>query len=83
MAGLPEVKLAAADGREMSGATKFGGEATFIQGNYTPDCCAHKMTLLAQLDGLDYAEAELPDSALVYVWLCRQCFDVRAEMQCM
>jgi hypothetical protein len=83
VAELPEVKLAAVDGREMSGDTKFGGKPQFIQGNYTPDCCGQKMSLLAQLDGLDYKEAELPDSALVYVWLCRRCFDVRAEMQCM
>jgi hypothetical protein len=41
------------------------------------------MILLAQLDGLDYSEAALPDSSLVYVWLCQQCFDVRAELQCM
>ena len=41
------------------------------------------MTLLAQLDGLDYPEAELPESSLVYVFLCRQCFDVSAELQSM
>jgi hypothetical protein len=83
MAELPEVKLAAVDGREMSGDTKFGGKPQFIQGDYTPDCCDQKMILLAQLDGLDYKEAELPDSSLVYVWLCQKCFDVRAEIQSM
>jgi hypothetical protein len=81
MSELREVKLAAVGGREMSGDTKFGGIPQFIQGDYTPDCCGQKMALLAQLDGLDYKEAELPDSALVYVWLCRRCFDVRAAMQ--
>jgi hypothetical protein len=38
---------------------------------------------VAQLDGLDYPEADLPDSALVYVFVCRRCFDVSAELQCM
>ena len=80
---LPEVKLVPTNGREATGDTKFGGVATFIQGDHTPECCGRKMTLLAQLDGLDYREAELPDSALVYVFLCRQCFSVSAELQCM
>ncbi len=80
---LPEVKLIPADGREISGATKFGGKPTFIQGDHTPECCGARMALLAQLDGLDYPEAELPDSALVYLFLCNQCFGVSAELQCM
>jgi hypothetical protein len=80
---LPEVRLAPADGRDVSGDTKLGGRATFIQGDHTPDCCGQQMALLAQIDGLDYPEAELPDSALVYVFLCRKCFEVHAEMQCM
>jgi hypothetical protein len=80
---LPEVKLMPADGREASGETKLGGEATFIQGDYTPECCGGRMVLLAQLDGLDYPEARLPGSALVYVFLCRKCFGVSAELQCM
>lgn len=80
---FPEVKLVPADGREVSGATQFGGKATFIQGDHTPECCGRKMTLLAQLDGLDYPEAKLPDSSLVYLFLCQQCFDVHAELQCM
>jgi hypothetical protein len=79
---LPELKLAPADGREVSGDTKLGGEPTFIQGDHTPECCGQRMALLAQLDGLYYPEAELPDSALVYVFLCKQCFEVHAELQC-
>ncbi|WP_152049227.1 hypothetical protein [Tautonia marina] len=77
------MKLVPADGREVSGGTQFGGKPTFIQGDYTPECCGHRMVLLAQLDGLDYPEARLPDSALVYVFLCPKCFDVSAELQCM
>jgi hypothetical protein len=80
---LPEVKLIPPDGREVSGNTKFGGKPLFIQGDPTPECCGRKMVLLAQLDGLDYLEAGLPDSALVYVFLCRHCFEVSAELQCM
>jgi hypothetical protein len=83
MGELPELKLLPADGREVSGASQLGGRATFIQGDHTPVCCGRPMSLLAQLDGLDYPEAQLPDSALVYVFLCRQCFDVSAELQCM
>jgi hypothetical protein len=80
---LPEVKLRPADGRESTGETKFGGKPTFIQGDHTPECCGRRMVLLAQLDGLEYPEAQLPDSALVYVFLCPHCFDVSAELQCM
>ena len=40
--------------------------ATFIQGDYTPECCGRRMVLLAQFDGLDYPEAKLPDSTLIY-----------------
>jgi hypothetical protein len=80
---LPEVKLRPIDGREVSGDTKFGGKPTFIQGDHTPECCGKRMVLLAQLDSLDYPEGELPDSALVYVFLCPLCFDVSAELQCM
>ena len=80
---LPEVRLIAADGRGVFRDTKFGGKPTFIQGDHTPECCGRRMVLLAQLDGLDYPEANLPDSALVYVFLCPQCFDVSAELQCM
>jgi hypothetical protein len=82
MTDLPEIKLTRAAG-PTTGETKFGGQPTFIQGDHTPECCGRRMTLLAQLDSLDYPEAELPDSALVYVFLCRQCFDVQAELQCM
>lgn len=81
--GLPEVKLLRADDREACAGTRFGGWPQFIQVDNTPDCCGRPMALLAQLDGLDYPEAELPDSALVYVFVCRQCFDVSAELQCM
>lgn len=83
MEELPEIKLVPADGRSVSGDTKLGGRATFIQGDHTPECCGRRMILLAQLDGLDYPEAQLPDSALVYIFFCRQCFDVHAELQCM
>ena len=83
MEELPEVKLVPTDGREVAGSTKLGGKPSFIQGDYTPTCCGQKMVLLAQVDGLDYPEAEMPDSALVYVILCRRCFDVSAELQCM
>ena len=80
---LPLVKLLPADGRDVSGATHFGGMPTFIQNHRVPECCGHPMSLLAQLDSLDYREADLPDSALVYVFICRSCFDVQADMQCM
>ncbi len=83
MVELPEIILSRADGKPGTGSTKFGGAAEFIQGDYTPDCCGSRMTLLAQLDGLDYREADLPDSSLVYVFVCSHCFSVHAELQCM
>ena len=80
---LPKLKILYADKREISGASYLGGSATFIQADRTPSCCEHKMQLLAQLDSLDYPEAELPDSALVYVFVCPHCFVVDAQLQCM
>lgn len=80
---LPEVKLLRPDGREMSGDTHFGGRPQFIQAHHTPECCGRPMALLVQLDGLDFPEAELPDSALAYLWVCRQCFQTSSDLQCM
>jgi hypothetical protein len=80
---LPEVKLVPADGRDVPGETKFGGRPTIIQGHRPPECCGVTMQLFVQVDGLDFPEAELPDSALVYLYLCRQCFGVSAHLESM
>ena len=83
MGQLPELKLLPADGRPASGETKLGGKPQWVQGDHTPECCGSRMVLLAQIDGLDFPEAKLPDSALVYTFLCPQCFGVSSELQCM
>lgn len=80
---FPEVKLLRADGLPGTGDTKFGGRPQLIQSRVTPNCCGQPMALLAQLDGLDFPEAELPDSSLAYIYVCRQCFEVEADIQCM
>ena len=82
MGPLPEVNLMRADGCPTSNGTKFGGLPQFIQCDSTPDCCGRPMALLARLDGLDFPEVDLPDSALAYLWVCRQCFQVSSELQC-
>jgi hypothetical protein len=78
---LPEVKLLFADGRASNGATQLGGRPTMTHPR-TPECCGRPMALFAQLDSLDYPEADLPDAGLVLVWLCRQCFGVHAALEC-
>jgi hypothetical protein len=83
MNDLPEVKLLPADGREVSGDTKFGGKPQFIQSHNTPECCCQPMALLVQVDGLDFPEAGLPDSSLAYLYVCRQCFQVSSDLQSM
>ena len=79
----PEIPLLPVDGREVSGDTKFGGLPQFIQSRNTPECCGRKMTLLVQIDGLDFPEAQLPDSSLAYLYVCRQCFETSCDLQCM
>ena len=83
MGDFAEVKLVPADGRAVSGDTKFGGQPTFIQSRNTPECCGRAMSLLVQIDGLDFPEAGLPDSALAYLYVCRECFEVSSDLQCM
>lgn len=80
---LPEVKLLRSDGQQMFGDSRFGGHPQFIQVNNTPDWCGHAMALLVQIDALDFPEANMPDSALAYLWVCRQCYQVSADLQCM
>ncbi|MGL6075848.1 MAG: hypothetical protein ACRC8S_16960 [Fimbriiglobus sp.] len=78
---LPEVKLLPADGRTTTGATQFGGQPILIYPS-PPECCEETMTLFAQLDGLDYPEADLPDAGVVLVYLCRECYGVHASLEC-
>ena len=77
---LPELKLLPADGRTSSGATQFGGKPVLTH-SFPPKCCERVMTLFAQLDSLDYEEAELPDAGVVLVYLCQQCKGVQASLE--
>lgn len=78
---LPELKLLPADGRTPTGATQFGGRPVLTHPS-PPECCGRAMALFAQLDGLDYPEADLPDAGVVLVYLCRQCLGVLASLEC-
>lgn len=62
--------------------TKLGGLPQWIQNEWEPDCCGEAMTFLGQFDSLDIPKAELPDSAIVYVFFCRKRFDTANHMQC-
>jgi uncharacterized protein YwqG len=83
MAELPEVRLAPVPaGVKGSAGTKLGGKPQWIQAEWRPECCNQPMSFLGQIDSLDIPEAELPDSALVYVFFCPECFDVDCHLQC-
>ena len=71
---LPEVRLIRADGRPTHGATKFGGMATFVCGEFKEECCGQRMVLLGQFDELDFPDAILPDRMVVYVFICLKCY---------
>jgi len=80
---LPEILPApvARDSNNPS-ATKLGGKPDWIQTEWQPRHCGQPMTFLGQFDSLDIPQAGLPDSALVYVFFCAQCFAVDAQLQC-
>lgn len=62
--------------------TKIGGEPSWIQNEWKPECCGQRMLFLAQIDSLDIPEVDFPDSALVFVFVCTKCFETTSQMQC-
>ena len=83
MKELPEIRLVVADtSAGQPAGTKLGGKPDWVQSEWQPACCGQPMTFLGQIDSLDINEAKLPDSALVYVFFCDQCFEVAAQLQC-
>lgn len=73
MEQLPEIKLVRADGRRTGGATKLGGTATFLCGEFNEICCGQPMVLLGQFDERDFPEANLLGRMIVYVFICPKC----------
>jgi len=81
MDSYPELRFKnAATGADVG--TRIGGEPEWIQVEWQPECCGSRMQFLAQIDSLDIPEAKLPDSALIYVFVCTKCFDTTCQLQC-
>lgn len=81
---IPEIRLApVSSNSEGSGETKIGGAPTWIQEPMTMECrCRCPMTFLGQFDTLDIPETRFPDSAMIYVFVCTNCWQTEAVMQC-
>jgi hypothetical protein len=81
MTSYPDVHFKnAATGKDAF--TRIGGVPEWIQCEWLPECCGTRMQFLAQIDSLDIPEAELPDCALIYVFVCTKCFDTACQLQC-
>ncbi len=80
---LPEYRLAVVPTTDAPiTESKLGGKPTWIQVEWQPECCGTPMTFLGQIDSLDIQEANLPNSAIIYIFFCGKCFDVSAQLQC-
>ena len=77
----PEIRFKNAATGEAAG-TRIGGEPEWIQAEWLPECCGSRMQFLAQIDSLDTPDAKLPDSALIYVFVCPKCFQTTCQLQC-
>ena len=65
------------------GNHKIGGEPDWIQENATPNCssCDTPMSFIAQIDsvgdGLSFG-----DCGRIYVFMCRNCGEIRTVLEC-
>jgi hypothetical protein len=79
MATYPEIRFKNMATGENAG-TRLGGEPEWMQEEWKPDCCGTRMQFLPQIDSLDIHAAKLPDSALVYVFVCTKCFETTCQL---
>ena len=60
---------------------KLGGGPDFLQKASVPTCsCKKEMTFYGQLDSIN-DEFILADCGMIYVFVCFDCYDVRALLQ--
>ncbi len=59
---------------------RLGGTPDLLQEEDWPTCatCREPMTFYAQLDAIPSGGFDLADAGLIYVFVCFDCFDVRA-----
>lgn len=77
-AALPPYKWA---GGDIGKRHRLGGKPDFIQGADIPVCsCKSEMTFYAQLDSIN-DEFDLADCAMIYVFVCFDCFETRSILQ--
>lgn len=59
---------------------RLGGSRDFVQEEDWPSCasCREPMSFYAQLDGLPAGGFDLADAGLIFVFVCFDCFNVRA-----
>ena len=69
-------------GGEIGKRHRIGGDPDFIQEDEIPICpeCRIRMTFYAQLDGVG-DEYDIADCAMIFVFLCFDCFTVTAFVQ--
>ena len=77
-ADLPPFKWA---GNETGRRHRLGGAPDFLQKPDIPACtCRKPMTFYAQLDSIN-DEFCLADCAMIYVFVCFDCFETRSILQ--
>lgn len=61
---------------------KLGGEPDWIQAEDVPFCptCEQEMTFYGQLDSIG-DEIDLADCGMIYLFVCFDCFEVKAVLQ--
>jgi len=59
---------------------KVGGEADWIQGDETPECCGRPAMFYGQLASLG-GKYDLIDNGIIYVFICRKCLRTHAVFQ--
>jgi len=80
---IPEIKLVPANGDPRgAGHHKIGGDPEWIQEPLKLECCGRPMTFYGQFDSVDIPGARLPDSGIIYVFVCFQCWSTEALLQC-
>lgn len=62
---------------------RLGGTPDLLEEDDWPACetCGETMTFYAQLDALPSVGFDLTDAGLIHVFICFDCFDVRALLQ--
>ena len=68
-------------GEDIGKRHKLGGEPDFVQAAEWPRCCGNLMTFYGQLDSIG-DEIVIADCGLIYVFICFDCYEAKAVVQC-